>query len=103
MFLGGSCDPTTWRKNVAIPILERAGVEFFNPQVEEWSEGWVALEEARKRQASILLFVINGSTRAIASMVEAAELIASNRRVVLVLEDIVRLFLLVLSHPEALP
>lgn len=25
VFLGGACDPTTWRQDIAIPILEREG------------------------------------------------------------------------------
>ena len=36
MFLGGSCNPTTWRKDVAVPALEEAGVTFFNPQAGSW-------------------------------------------------------------------
>lgn len=31
VFLGGSCNPTTWRKDVAIPYLQEAGVSFYNP------------------------------------------------------------------------
>lgn len=31
VFLGGSCNPTTWRKDVAIPYLQDAGVSFYNP------------------------------------------------------------------------
>jgi len=31
VFLGGSCNPTTWRKDLAIPYLQDAGVSFFNP------------------------------------------------------------------------
>lgn len=31
VFLGGSCNPTTWRKNIAIPYLEKHGVTFYNP------------------------------------------------------------------------
>ena len=31
VFLGGSCNPTVWRKEIAIPNLEKAGVTFFNP------------------------------------------------------------------------
>jgi hypothetical protein len=33
VFLGGSCNPTTWRRGIAMPILEEAGVPFYNPQV----------------------------------------------------------------------
>lgn len=31
VFLGGSCNPTTWRKDLAIPYLQDAGVSFYNP------------------------------------------------------------------------
>eukprot|EP00931_Biecheleriopsis_adriatica_P005264 TRINITY_DN106792_c0_g1_i1.p2 TRINITY_DN106792_c0_g1~~TRINITY_DN106792_c0_g1_i1.p2 ORF type:complete len:104 (-),score=14.89 TRINITY_DN106792_c0_g1_i1:210-494(-) len=31
VFLGGSCNPTTWRKDVAVPMLIHKGVTFFNP------------------------------------------------------------------------
>lgn len=31
VFLGGSCNPTTWRKEVAIPLLKKHSITFFNP------------------------------------------------------------------------
>lgn len=31
VFLGGSCNPTTWRADVAIPTFNRLGISFFNP------------------------------------------------------------------------
>ena len=31
VFLGGSCNPTTWRKCIAIPYLEKHGVTYYNP------------------------------------------------------------------------
>lgn len=31
VFLGGSCNPTTWRADVAIPALDRLGISFYNP------------------------------------------------------------------------
>jgi hypothetical protein len=37
VFLGGSCNPTTWRKDTAIPALDVAGISYYNPQVEDWS------------------------------------------------------------------
>ena len=88
VFLGGSCNPTTWRKDVAIPSLTKAGVSFYNPQVENWSPELVAVEAAAKKEAEVLLFVIDGQTRAIASMLEAAEYISTGRRVVLVVQNI---------------
>lgn len=31
IFLGGSCNPTTWRQDIAIPILKNRGITYFNP------------------------------------------------------------------------
>lgn len=31
VFLGGSCNPTTWRADVAIPTLQQLGISFYNP------------------------------------------------------------------------
>jgi len=58
------------------------------PQVEDWSEELIELENKAKAQASVLLFVIDGLTRAIVSMNEVTELICRGRRVVLVVQDI---------------
>jgi hypothetical protein len=73
VFLGGSCNPTTWRRDTAIPALEKAGVTFFNPQVENWSKELVAAEAAAKESCKTLLWVIDGETRSVASMNEAVE------------------------------
>lgn len=31
VFLGGSCNPTTWRADVAMPELQKLGISFYNP------------------------------------------------------------------------
>jgi hypothetical protein len=31
VFLGGSCNPTTWRADVAMPELNKLGISFYNP------------------------------------------------------------------------
>lgn len=31
VFLGGSCNPTTWRADTAIPELQKHGISFYNP------------------------------------------------------------------------
>ena len=41
IFLGGSCNPTTWRKDTVIPLLEKTGVSYYNPQVDAWHEGLI--------------------------------------------------------------
>eukprot|EP00301_Raphidiophrys_heterophryoidea_P001254 c10610_g1_i1.p1 GENE.c10610_g1_i1~~c10610_g1_i1.p1 ORF type:complete len:191 (+),score=50.30 c10610_g1_i1:181-753(+) len=88
VFLGGSCNPTTWRHEIAVPKLEALNITFYNPQVDEWSPELVALEAHFKTTAQVLLFVIDDATRAVASMVEAVEFITEkpDRIVVAVLD-----------------
>ena len=31
VFLGGSCNPTSWRKDIVIPRLLKEGISFYNP------------------------------------------------------------------------
>lgn len=87
VFLGGSCNPTTWRKDTAVPALEKAGITFFNPQAGAWSKEMIALEEKEKRESRLQLFVIDNQTRSISSMVETAYLSASGHEIVAVIND----------------
>eukprot|EP00741_Cyanophora_paradoxa_P015900 tig00020909_g15351.t1 len=87
IFLGGSCNPTTWRKDLAIPEFRKAGITFFNPQVDNWSEELVALEAKAKKECACLFFVIDRQSRSLSSMVECAEYIAKGRNIVLVIEQ----------------
>jgi len=86
VFLGGSSNPTTWRRDIAIPRLEKAGISYYNPQVDEWHSGLVEIENQAKAKAKVLLFVIDNVTRAIASIAEAAYYIGHGRNVVLVIQ-----------------
>lgn len=88
IFLGGSCSPTTWRADIAIPMLKEAGVNYYNPQVDDWYPELVEIEARAKAAADELLFVIDSQTRAIASILEATEVICTGRTVRLVIDDI---------------
>ena len=89
VFLGGACGTTTWRGDIAIPALEAAGITYFDPQlgVGEWTKACEAAEMKAKAEADVLLFVITGQTRGVASIAEAAYLIAARRPLALVLTD----------------
>lgn len=88
VFLGGSCDPTTWRADLAVPRFSAKNIAFFNPQISDWHPNLIQLEAKAKEVCDVLLFVIDSKTRAIASMLEATEYIMSHRRVVIVIIDI---------------
>ncbi|XP_037964259.2 uncharacterized protein LOC105391236 isoform X1 [Plutella xylostella] len=85
VFLGGSCNPTTWRSDIAIPMLKQMGITYFNPQVDDWSKELMEVEHRAKAEARALLFVLDSETRAVAAAVEAAHLAAAPRDLLLVL------------------
>lgn len=85
VFLGGSCNPTTWRQDVAIPMLKSLGITYYNPQVSHWGPELIELEFQAKQNAAILFFVIDNQTRSVASMIEAAYLSARRRKLILVI------------------
>jgi len=87
VFLGGSCNPTTWRSDIAIPYLKQHGITFYNPQVTNWRPELMDIEDQAKQTAELLLFVIDNVTRSTASMVEAAYLAGCGRQLVLVIKQ----------------
>ncbi|XP_034233560.1 uncharacterized protein LOC117640798 isoform X3 [Thrips palmi] len=72
VFLGGSCNPTTWRQDVAIPLLQDLDITFYNPQVSDWAPELIEKEHFAKTNAEVLFFVIDNQTRNTASTVEVA-------------------------------
>jgi len=86
VFLGGSCNPTTWRHDVAIPLLSSLGISYYNPQVEEWSMELVEIEHLAKENAAVLFYVFDNQTRNVVSMVETAAFAGSRRKLVLVIK-----------------
>ncbi|XP_055601377.1 uncharacterized protein LOC129750156 isoform X1 [Uranotaenia lowii] len=86
VFLGGSCNPTTWRADVAIPALNRLDISFYNPQVSEWTSSLLDLEHRAKEKAKVLLFVLDSQTRSTAGAIEVAHISGRNiKHLVLVL------------------
>ena len=85
VFLGGSCNPTTWRIKTAIPYLDKAGVTYYNPQVDDWYPELIQIEEDAKKNSTIKLFVFDSETRGIASLVETAFMASIGWRIVVIL------------------
>ncbi|OAD57869.1 hypothetical protein WN48_01407 [Eufriesea mexicana] len=79
VFLGGSCNPTTWRSEIAIPTLQKLGITYYNPQVSQWGPELIAQEYEAKQTAKVLLFVIDNQTRNSAGIIEAAQLAVTRR------------------------
>lgn len=88
IFLGGSCNPTTWRRDIAIPYLEYKRIRYYNPQVDDWRPELVQIEAAAKDIAQVLLFHIDNQTLGTSSLVEIAYLLGRRRKLVVSMEDI---------------
>jgi len=90
VFLGGACGSHMWRRDTAIPALEEAGVSYYNPQLEEgaWHSGLIAVEAEAKEKAAVLMFVVDGMTRGLASMIEVTATVMSGRAVVVVVDHV---------------
>lgn len=90
VFLGGACGGTTWRRDVAIPALEAAGVTYVDPQLApgQWTEAYGRTEMDAKDAADVLVFVINGETRGVASVAEVAYYLAAGRALALAITDL---------------
>lgn len=90
VFLGGACGTTNWRRAIAIPILEAAGINYFNPQLAEgeWTPAFQYTEMEAKDAADVWLFVINEQTRGIASVGEVSYRIGQNRKLALCLTEL---------------
>lgn len=87
VFLGGSCNPTTWRKDIAIPTFKRLGITYYNPQVAQWGPELIELENQAKQNAEVMFFVIDNQTRSVASMIEAAQIAGTQRKLILVVHE----------------
>jgi len=85
VFLGGSCNPTSWRQDSAIPHLKGQGITFYNPQQANWVPEMIELEHQAKVTSQILFYVLNDQTRNIGSMIEVSQYAGSNRRLIVVL------------------
>ena len=70
VFLGGTCNNSTWRDRI-IPKLE---IEYFNPVVEDWTPECQAEEQRQKNDVcNIHLYVITPLMTGVFSIAEAVQ------------------------------
>ena len=85
VFLGGSCNPTTWRYELAIPYFQSRTISSYNPQVPNWTPDLVEIEYRAKESALLLFFVIDHSTRSLAAIAEVCYLAARGKNIIIVM------------------
>jgi len=67
--LFGTCGPSTWR-NDFIKRYQAEGIEFFNPQVADWTPAHAANEALHLESDEIILFPVTDETYASGSLAE---------------------------------
>ncbi len=82
VFLGGSCNPTVWRKDIAIPHFKSRGITFYNPQQSNWVPEMIELEHQAKQTSQLLFFVVNEKTRNVVSMIEISYMAGKKRKLI---------------------
>lgn len=74
VFLGGTCNNSTWRKDL-IPKLK---IDFFNPVVEDWTPECMEEELRQREQCDICLYTISSEMKGVYSIAEVVD--DSNKR-----------------------
>lgn len=77
VFLGGTCQDPDYR-NLLIPLLEAAGIQYFNPVVADWDERARRDELIMREQCDFCLYVITPQMKGIYSIAEVVD--DSNKR-----------------------
>lgn len=77
VFLGGTCNGSTWRDEL-LSILDSSKVNAFNPVVDEWNEVAQANEDWHKINDDFCLYVLTPEMTGIYSIFEVAD--DSNKR-----------------------
>ena len=68
--LFGTCGNSTFRKEIMIPAFEKAGVSYFNPQVEDWTPECAKEEAKHLANDAIICFPVTGETYGTGSLAE---------------------------------
>ena len=77
VFLGGTCNESTWRDRI-ITYLDDAGIEYFNPIVEDWTEDCMVEEIKQRGICDICLYAVTPRMTGVFSIAEVVD--DSNKR-----------------------
>ena len=77
VFLGGTCNESTWRNRMMQYLLDE-GIEYFNPVVPDWTEACMAQEIQERQTCDFVLYTITPRMKGVYSIAEAVD--DSNKR-----------------------
>jgi len=76
----GTCGNSTFRQDLLIPAYEKEGIEYFNPQTEDWDESMAKIEADHLVNDHIILFPVTSETYGSGSLSETGFSIAQAMR-----------------------
>ncbi len=77
VFLGGTCNESKWREEL-IPSLEGAGIDYFNPVVDDWNDEAYKRELYEREHCDFCLYVITPRMTGVYAIAEVVD--DSNKR-----------------------
>ena len=77
VFLGGTCNGSLWREQL-IPYLDKLGIDYFNPVVDDWTEKAQKQELIERQICDICLYTITPLMIGVYSIAEVVD--DSNKR-----------------------
>jgi len=77
VFLGGTCNESTWRNRMMI-YLHEEGVDYFNPVVPDWTEACMEQEIQERETCDFVLYTITPRMTGVYSIAEVVD--DSNKR-----------------------
>ncbi|KAJ8300792.1 hypothetical protein KUTeg_022311 [Tegillarca granosa] len=87
VYLGGSCGDSKWREKIAIPLLRKHGLSYFNPCGDDWEQRLIPIQVSAREKCRLLLYIITNRTTSISSMIEAGYYIGYGCRVVMCISE----------------
>ena len=72
VFLGGTCNESTWRNRMMIHLHEE-GIEWFNPVVPDWTEDCMAQEIKERKLCDYVLYTITPKMIGVYSIAEVVD------------------------------
>ena len=72
VFLGGTCNESTWRDKL-IPMLDEKEIDFFNPVVKDWNSEAQAVEVKMKVECDVCLYTITPRMTDVYAIAEVIE------------------------------
>jgi len=77
VFLGGTCNESTWRDDL-VPLLDSHKFDYFNPVVEDWTPVCQEEEYRQKEICDVHLYVITKEMTGVFSIAEAVDSVHTN-------------------------